>query len=54
MAGRDSKMAKNGGVAAIPKITPEAPENDASKRMQAAMIALVQTIVEAGNLVRRP
>ena len=54
MAGRDSKMAKNSSVAAIPQITPEAPEGDASKRTQAAMIVLVQTIVEAGNLARRP
>lgn len=47
-------MAKNGSVAAIPQITPETPEGDASTRMLAAMIALIQTIVEAGDLVRRP
>ena len=54
MADRDSKMAKNSSVAAIPQITPDAPEGDGSKRMQAAMIALVQTIVKAGDLGRRP
>jgi hypothetical protein len=41
---------KQGSVSKIFQTTPEAPPNNGTKKMQAAMEALVQRIIEGGNL----
>ena len=46
-------MAKNQGVSAIRQTTPIVQENDASIKMQASMTALIRSIIEAGDSVRR-
>lgn len=47
-------MVKAKYVPAILRTASQAQESAASKRMKVAMIALIQTIIEAGGNVRRP